>query len=107
MLAGLKEGQRGILWDGDSAHPWLVLAHHLAAALAISLWAALWAFIIFGLLHLLKVLRVSRSDELRGMDLTKHGESAYPVGAWQEHQYSRDSSPPHMILARGNEAYSE
>jgi len=109
MVGGLEEGKRGILWDGDTLYPWLVLAHQLAAALAISLWAALWAFIIFGLLHLLKVLRVSRPDELRGMDLSKHGESAYPVGAWQEQQYSRDtqlSSPPNMDLTRDNEALS-
>ena len=91
MVSGLEEGQRGILWDGHTSHPWLVLAHNLAGALAISLWAAVWAVLIFGLLSRLDLLRVSRPEELQGMDLVKHGEAAYPVTAWLEQQYSRDN----------------
>ena len=91
MQVGLEPGERGLVWDGDQAHPWLVLAHQLAGALAITVWAGLWASAIFGLLSLSNLLRVSRPDEVRGMDLTKHGEAAYPVTAWLEHQYSRET----------------
>ena len=91
MVVGLEPGERGLLWDGDLAHPWLVLAHQLAGALVITVWAVLWATVIFGLLSLTNLLRVSRVDEVRGMDLTKHGEAAYPVTAWLEHQYTRDT----------------
>ena len=36
-------GQRGVFWDGDTAHPWLVLAHQLAGVAAISGWAVAWS----------------------------------------------------------------
>ena len=39
------------------------------------------------------MLRVSASDEEDGMDVVKHGESAYPVNAWLEYQYSRHQDP--------------
>ena len=91
MVVGLEPGERGLLWDGDQSHPWLVLAHQLAGALVITVWAVLWATVIFGLLSLTNLLRVSQPDEVRGMDLTKHGEAAYPVTAWLEHQYTRDT----------------
>ena len=58
MQVGLEPGERGLLWAG---------------ALAISVWAAA----IFGLLSLTNLRRVSRHDELRGMELNKHGEVAY------------------------------
>ena len=90
MVVGLEPGQRGLVWDGDQTLPWLVLAHQLAGAAAISVWAAVWSALIFGLLSLANLLRVSRAEEVRGMDLSKHGEAAYPVTAWLEHQYSRD-----------------
>ena len=99
MEVGLEPGERGLLWDGARPEPWLVLAHQLAGALAITVWAALWAAAIFGLLALANLLRVSRPEEVRGMDLSKHGEAAYPVTAWLEHQYSRDGQltfPVHM-----------
>ena len=38
-------------------------------------------------------MRVSASDEEDGMDVVKHGESAYPVAAWLEWQYSRSQEP--------------
>lgn len=112
MVVGLEEGQRGILWDGHTQHPWLVLAYQLAAALAISLWAAVWAVVIFGLLSFFHLLRVSRLDEVRGMDVIKHGESAYPVTAWLERQYGRDTGetfPGNMTdgeNSQDNKAYS-
>ena len=32
-----------MFWDGDTAHPWLVLAHQLAGVAAISGWAVAWS----------------------------------------------------------------
>ena len=92
MVGGLEVGERGLVWDGHLAHPWLVLAYHLAGAAAISVWAALWAFLIFRILAFTNLLRVSRAEEVEGMDLSKHGEAAYPVTGWLEHQYSREGS---------------
>ena len=47
------------------------------------------------------MLRVDLEHEFKGMDLLKHGESAYPADAWVELQYRDDedtsfSLPPNM-----------
>ena len=84
MYVNLEEGQRGIFWDGDHSHPWWVLAYHLVAAATISLWAILWSVQLFGLLTLAKIFRVKEDQEREGMDITKHGETAYPATAWVE-----------------------
>ena len=34
------------------------------------------------------------------MDVVKHGESAYPVNAWLEYQYSRHQDPGQLAGAR-------
>lgn len=88
MSAGLEEGKRGILFDGHSQHPWLVLGWNVAGAVAIASWSMVWSALLFGGLKLAGVLRVSTDMEFRGMDLIKHGEAAYPAGAWVEFQYN-------------------
>ena len=47
---GLEPGQRGIFWDGDTSHPWMVLGHQLAGIVAISAWSMGWSAIVFGTL---------------------------------------------------------
>eukprot|EP00090_Calanus_glacialis_P008846 TRINITY_DN1716_c0_g1_i2.p1 TRINITY_DN1716_c0_g1~~TRINITY_DN1716_c0_g1_i2.p1 ORF type:complete len:555 (-),score=145.72 TRINITY_DN1716_c0_g1_i2:254-1918(-) len=89
MYVGLEKGERGIFWDGDASTPWLVLGYNIAGALCISLWSAFWCALLFGSLYFLKMLRVSIDDEFKGMDLIKHGESAYPAAAWVEYQYAK------------------
>eukprot|EP00092_Neocalanus_flemingeri_P000649 GFUD01000691.1.p1 GENE.GFUD01000691.1~~GFUD01000691.1.p1 ORF type:complete len:547 (+),score=127.70 GFUD01000691.1:58-1698(+) len=89
MYVGLKPGERGIFWDGHTNIPWLVLGYNIAGGLCIMLWSAFWSAFLFGTLYYLQMLRVSIDDELKGMDLIKHGESAYPAAAWVEYQYSK------------------
>ena len=96
MFAGLEEGQRGILWDGHLSHPWWVLAYHIVAAATISVWAILWSVQLFGLLTLAKIFRVKDEQERKGMDITKHGETAYPATAWAEHGDNKTSVPPYI-----------
>ena len=48
-------------------------------------WAILWSVQLFGLLTLAKIFRVKEEQEREGMDITKHGETAYPATAWVEH----------------------
>ena len=79
MYVGLEVGERGIFWDGHTSLPWYVLGYNLAGAAAIICWSAFWSSLLFGSLHLLKMLRVSPEDECRGLDLVKHGEAAYPA----------------------------
>ena len=78
MYVGLETGERGIFWDGHASVPWLVLGYNIAGAIVIMLWSAFWSILLFGSLYFLKMLRVSTDDEFKGMDLIKHGESAYP-----------------------------
>ena len=89
MYVGLEAGERGIFWDGHLGHPWLVLAYHLAGGITISTWALFWSIVLFGSLKYFAILRVGTEDEFKGMDLIKHGESAYPADAWVEYQYAR------------------
>jgi len=91
MYANLEVGQRGILWDGHLAHPWTVLGYNLLGALCITVWSAMWGLAIFGSMWYMKWLRVDPDLELKGMDIFKHGESAYPAQAWVETQYSKKS----------------
>jgi len=92
MSAGLKEGERGIIFDGHLGHPWTVLGVQLAAIAAILAWSIFWSSIIFGSMKLINMLRVSTEVEFKGMDIVKHGESAYPAQAWVEFQYNKGAA---------------
>merc|ERR1719341_2983193 len=76
-------------FDGHVSFPWTVLGVHIAAALAILAWSIFWSTLLFGSLKYMKMLRVSTEMEFKGMDLVKHGEAAYPAGAWVEYQYNK------------------
>ena len=80
----------GIFWKGDESGPWIQLGVNIAGVISIMAWAAVHSCVIFGGLKLCNLLRISGEDEFKGCDITKHGESAYPVNAWKEAQY--DSS---------------
>jgi len=92
MSAGLEDGQRGILFDGHLSHPWTVLGVNIAGGLAITTWAVVWSVLLFGGLKMAKMLRVTTDEEFKGMDLMKHGEAAYPAGAWVEYQYNKNTA---------------
>jgi len=92
MYVGLDVGERGIFWDGHTSAPWLVLGYNIAGSLCIILWSVFWSLLLFGSLYYFKILRVSTDDEFKGMDLIKHGESAYPAGAWVEYQYAKGAN---------------
>ena len=77
------------LLTGHTAFPWTVLGVHIAAAIAILVWSMFWSTLLFGALKYFKMLRVSTEMEFKGMDLVKHGEAAYPAGAWVEYQYNK------------------
>lgn len=71
----------GILfrWDQRSG---LFFAWQLAGLATIAAWSGVVSLILFGVLRLLKVLRVPEDIELRGLDIPKHNEPAYPVEAY-------------------------
>jgi len=92
MSVGLEHGQRGIFWDGHTSYPWTVLGIHCAGGVVILLWSVSWSTLLFGTLKYFEMLRVSTEMEFKGMDLVKHGEAAYPAGAWVEYQYNNSSN---------------
>ena len=49
----------------------------LVGSIAIPIWAFVTAFILFGILKAVGMLRVSKEEELRGLDIGEHGEEAY------------------------------
>merc|ERR1719369_1011781 len=67
--------------------------------LVITGWAASISVIMFYILKLNNKLRVSQDVEQKGLDITEHGEAAYPAEAWREEQYKQEGDmtlPPNM-----------
>lgn len=91
-----KQGN-GIFWIGHESRPWLDLGVNLAGLLAIIAWALFWSTLIFASLRFFDILRVDKDAEIKGNDIVKHGESAYPKDAWIEMQYQKNLNlPPNM-----------
>ncbi|KAJ8023642.1 Ammonium transporter 1 member 2 [Holothuria leucospilota] len=83
-------------WDGPS---FLIFGWNIVGGITIFLWTAALSTLLFGGLQLTGFLRVSEEIELKGLDIPKHGEPAYPpisyhVG-WQSDLYNLppDDSP--------------
>jgi len=72
--------------QGHTTVPWYLLGINVAGGVCIALWAAVWSFFIFYPLNYFNLLRVKPQTEYRGVDITEHGEAAYPVDAWVELQ---------------------
>ena len=80
--------EKGILYAGSDLEAWKLLGVNALGATVIILWTVLWSLLLFKLLNYFKILRIEGYDEFYGMDLTQHGESAYPASAWVEEQYN-------------------
>ncbi|XP_070551457.1 putative ammonium transporter 1 isoform X1 [Ptychodera flava] len=72
----------GIVFRISDAEAWQAFGWNLAGAGAIAAWSGILSLILFGLMHCLKILRVSRELEIKGLDIPKHGEPAYPVESY-------------------------
>ena len=81
----------GIFVEGDKLDSWKGLGANILGAFVIIAWVSIWSVPLFWGLKRLKLLRIEGYDEFYGMDLTQHGESAYPASAWDEDQYKFDS----------------
>ncbi|XP_072032959.1 putative ammonium transporter 1 [Amphiura filiformis] len=73
--------QTGILTNWNNASG-VQLGWNLVGAVAIFAWTGVLCLIMFSLLQYFGMLRVSKELELKGLDIPKHGEPAYPVSAY-------------------------
>ncbi len=63
----------GLLFGGG----WKLLGVQALGALAVFVWSIVTGFILFSLIKLVMGLRVSRDEELRGLDIDEHGLESY------------------------------
>lgn len=79
----------GLIMTGSSEAA-IGLAWNLIGLATIIVWTGVMCFVMFYILKKNQMLRVETEHEFKGMDLLKHGESAYPADAWVEAQYMKD-----------------
>ncbi|KAE8752046.1 hypothetical protein FOCC_FOCC001208 [Frankliniella occidentalis] len=60
----------------------MYLACNAAGALAILVWSLCCSAIMFTILRVSGLLRVSEDEEIKGLDVSVHKEPGYPVSAW-------------------------
>ncbi|CAH1780968.1 unnamed protein product [Owenia fusiformis] len=83
FMAPEKDGSNpGILFDISSRAPWMRFGWNVAGMVSIFVWAFGISAIMWLILRLLKLHRVSEEIETKGLDIPKHGEPAYPAEAY-------------------------
>ncbi|XP_026282722.1 putative ammonium transporter 1 [Frankliniella occidentalis] len=94
----------------------MYLACNAAGALAILVWSLCCSAIMFTILRVSGLLRVSEDEEIKGLDVSVHKEPGYPVSAWVDsglpglpipnpapHKFNRPDRPPGTPLHRFTE----
>ncbi|XP_011442564.3 putative ammonium transporter 1 [Magallana gigas] len=81
ISVGLLSRDVGILykWNAEAA---LTLVWQITSLVAIIAWTGALCFVMFFLLKKFNLLRVSFEWEVKGLDIPKHGEPAYPAEAY-------------------------
>lgn len=98
----------------------MFLAYNAAGALAILVWSLSCSAVMFTVLRVAGLLRVSEDEEIKGLDVSVHKEPGYPSSAWAEsgfslpglavplpnpaaHKFNRADRPPGTPLHRFTE----
>jgi len=74
VLVGVFALDGGLLYGGGASLLWV----QTYGSLAYILWAAFGTFVVLFILKKTIGLRVSKQDEIEGLDITEHGLEAYP-----------------------------
>ncbi|KAK6625454.1 hypothetical protein RUM43_005752 [Polyplax serrata] len=82
VLAGPIFKANGILYGPNKEN--LMVRSDAALLQTIFTWSLGTATLMFGLLKYFGLLRVTAEEEIRGLDLTKHNEPAYPKEGWPQ-----------------------
>ncbi|XP_071509117.1 putative ammonium transporter 1 [Diadema antillarum] len=79
--------ETGIVFTFSRA-AWEAFGWNLLGGMVIIVWAAVTSLILFGTMHAAGILRVPPEIEVKGLDIPKHGEAAYPYASygsgWEE-----------------------
>ncbi len=74
MAGSFDDGARGgIISNGDFAQIW----YQIVGIVAVFVWVVITAGILFGVLKAIGWLRVSREEEMAGLDVSEHGAPGY------------------------------
>ncbi|CAF0726961.1 unnamed protein product [Adineta steineri] len=76
---GYEENALSIIYRITMGESWRGLLNSLCTAAVVMAWTAIFITILFLVLKLVRLLKVSRDEELRGIDLFQHGEPAYAL----------------------------
>jgi Amt family ammonium transporter len=74
LFASVNTEARGLFYGGGFTQ----LGLQVVGVVAVFVWTCVTAFILFWIVKKTMGLRVSREDEIKGLDLTEHGAEAYP-----------------------------
>lgn len=68
------------------------LLYNILGGISIFAWSVATCLVLFGGLKWINCLRVTREEELMGLDISKHKELAYPSAGWDDSsQLCRDN----------------
>ncbi|EDO33264.1 predicted protein [Nematostella vectensis] len=98
LAAPLFNPKTGVLyhWSTLSFRLW---GWNLLGLIAIIAWSSCCAGIMFGFCQLIGQLRVSEDIEIKGLDVPKHGEPAYPVVSYGDGWDTEEALGPEGFLA--------
>ncbi|XP_055998053.1 putative ammonium transporter 1 [Ostrea edulis] len=104
IAVGLLSRDVGIFyrWDAESA---LTMVWQLTGLLAIIAWTGALCFIMFFTLKKLHSLRVTFEAEMKGLDIPKHGEPAYPAEAYG-HGWGEKGDTLFTMVRKATQGYS-
>ena len=78
LLLGFFHQEQGIFFAADKGDAFKFLGAQFVGVIAVFAWCMIIGLILFKLIKALVGLRVSREEELEGLDYGEHGASAYP-----------------------------
>ena len=78
LLLGFFHQEHGIFFAADKGAAFKFLGAQFVGVIAVFAWCMIIGLILFKLIKALVGLRVSREEELEGLDYGEHGASAYP-----------------------------
>ena len=78
LLLGFFHQEQGVFFAADKAAAFKFLGTQFVGVIAVFAWCMIIGLILFKLIKALVGLRVSREEELEGLDYGEHGASAYP-----------------------------